>query len=353
MEFLCLSKDTLVDWSLLPQVELVSDSEDDTEVATAKEEEAKAEWWRQKEAEEVRKAEEARRQEEEYRAEMEPKRQRAIDEAWEQMEREQQEEMQARAWAVTVTQGGGMPGPSTVVVVPMLRACERCMVLLQEPEGCVVSERGKARACLPCQKARKACVWPLGAGGVGAATGSRTKASGKPAPRQVRKRAERTAMNVSPRGGEKHKKARTTTEEGEDDDDTEEVFGVPRVMAEEQCDVLGMLTQALAQVVERMAAVEVRDEERLALEQETVEIWRAHLAMARRAADRKEERLEMDRVQLSITQQWTEDLWKMGTLMRSPFVYSSKEKERAVETEAEERGEEADDEDEDAQGEEE
>ena len=63
MEFLRLSKDTLIDWSLLPQVELVSDLEDDTEVATAKvrerrrreeevkrqEEEAKAEWWRQKE----------------------------------------------------------------------------------------------------------------------------------------------------------------------------------------------------------------------------------------------------------------------------------------------------------------
>ena len=63
MEFLHLSKDTLVNWSLLPQVELVSDSEDDTEVATAKvqeqrrreeevkrqEEEVKAEWWRQKE----------------------------------------------------------------------------------------------------------------------------------------------------------------------------------------------------------------------------------------------------------------------------------------------------------------
>ena len=63
MEFLCLSKDTLVDWLLLPQVELVSDLEDDAEVAMAKvreqcqrqeeakrqEEEAKVEWWRQKE----------------------------------------------------------------------------------------------------------------------------------------------------------------------------------------------------------------------------------------------------------------------------------------------------------------
>ena len=145
------------------------------------------------------------------------------------------------------------------------------------------------------------------------------------------------------------------TEEGEDNDDTEEVFGVPRVMAEEQRDTLGMLTQVLVQVAERMAATEARGEERLAMEQETVEIQRAHLAMARRAADHEEEWLEMDRVQLSIAQQRTEDLWKMGTLMQSPFIYSSKGKERVVETEAEaeEGGEEADDEDEDVQGEEE
>ena len=143
-------------------------------------------------AEEVQKAEEAQQQEEEYRVEMEcqteiahrreeAERQRAINEAWEQMEQEKQEEMQAWVRAITVTQGGGTLGPSTAVVVPMPRVCERCMVLLQEPEGCVVSERGKARACLPCQKARKVCIWPLGAGGVGAAMGSGTKASGKPA----------------------------------------------------------------------------------------------------------------------------------------------------------------------------
>ena len=104
----------------------------------------------------------------------------------------------------------------------------------------------------------------------------------------MRKRAERTAMNASPRGREKHKKARTTTEEGEDNNNTKEVFGVPRVIAEEQHDALGMLTQALAQVAERMAAMEACDEERLALERETVEIRRAHLAMAR-ATDREEE----------------------------------------------------------------
>ena len=148
-------------------------------------------------------------------------------------------------------------------------------------------------------------------------------------------------------------KVHMTTEEGEDDEDTKEVFGVPRVMVEEQRNALGMLTQALAQVVERMVAVEAHDEERLAMEQEMMEIQRAHLVMARRATDRKEEWLELERVQTSIVQQRTEDLWKIGTLMRSPFVYSSKGKERVVKTEAEERGEVTDDEDEDAQGKEE
>ena len=145
------------------------------------------------------------------------------------------------------------------------------------------------------------------------------------------------------------------TEEGEDDEDTKEVFGVPRVMVEEQRDALGMLTQALAQVAEKLAATEAHDEERLAMEREMIEIRRAHLAMVRRATDRKEEWLEMNRVQLSITQQQMEDLWKMGMLMQSPFVYSCKGKERAVkmEAEAEVRGEEADDKDEDVQGEEE
>ena len=124
----------------------------------------------------VRQAEAACRREE-------AERQRVIDEAQAWMEQEQQEEMQAWVRAVTVMQGGRTLGPSTAVVGPTPMACERCTVHLQEPEGCMVSERGKVRACLPCQKAPKACVWPLGPGGVGAAMGSRTEASGKPAPR--------------------------------------------------------------------------------------------------------------------------------------------------------------------------
>ena len=57
MEFLCLSKDTLVDWSLLPQVELVSDLEDDAEVAMVNMQERH---WRE---------EEVKRQEEEAKVE--------------------------------------------------------------------------------------------------------------------------------------------------------------------------------------------------------------------------------------------------------------------------------------------
>ena len=146
-----------------------------------------------------------------------------------------------------------------------------------------------------------------------------------------------------------------TTEEGEDDEDTEEVFGVLRAMAEEQRDTLGMLTQTLAQVAERLAATEACDEERLVMEWEWMEIQRAHLVIARRAADWDEKLLELEWVRTSLSQQWTEDLWWMGTLMGTPFVYSAKGKEKEVEMEVgvEEKGEEADNEDKDAQGEEE
>ena len=137
-------------------------------------------------AEEVWKAEEARRVEEERWAEMarqaeavrqweEAERQKAINEVWARMEREQQEEMQVRAQAIMVMQGGGTPGPSMVVAGPTPRACERFTVLLREPEGCMVSERGKAQACLLCQKVHKACIWPLGLTEVAAAMKTKTR----------------------------------------------------------------------------------------------------------------------------------------------------------------------------------
>ena len=92
-----------------------------------------------------------------------------------------------------------------------------------EGKGCMVREKGKVRACLLCQKAHKACVWPLGLAEAIAVTGSRTEGSGRPALRCVVKWRMAMMTNVSPRGREKHKKAHTTTEEGEDDEDTEEL----------------------------------------------------------------------------------------------------------------------------------
>ena len=128
----------------------------------------------------------------------EAKRQKVIDEAWVWMEREQQEEMQAQVQAVTVTQGGGTPEPSTAVVVPIPRACERCTVQLGEPKGCVVREKGKAQACLLCQKVRKACVWPLGLAEVTAATGSGMEGSRRPVLRCMVKWRTATTTNASP-----------------------------------------------------------------------------------------------------------------------------------------------------------
>ena len=63
MESIRLTKDTLVNWTSLSLIHLISDSEDDEETAVAKTrekwqreevmkrevEEAKAEWWRQRE----------------------------------------------------------------------------------------------------------------------------------------------------------------------------------------------------------------------------------------------------------------------------------------------------------------
>ena len=137
-------------------------------------------------AEEARKAEEERKQQEEYRAMLarleaeahqraEEDRQKEINEALARMERD----LQARSQAITAMQGGRVPGPSMAGAAPAVRVCEWCTVLLKDPEGCVLSEKSKARSCVLCQKARKACNWPLGQMGATTATGSRTEGSGK------------------------------------------------------------------------------------------------------------------------------------------------------------------------------
>ena len=198
-----------------------------------------------------------------------------------QKAQEQRRRLQARAESIAATQGSGeatMAAP-TVTTVVRRSACVRCREHLNNPIGCVAQASSKATACARCQAARKSCSWSTAGKAAEASTpaGSATEGSGKPVEKCATKRRSRTATNTSPRGGEKRKKTCTTTEEGEDE---EEMFGVPKAMAEEQRDALGMLTQSLAQLSERLAASEVREVERL-------EIERERLALERRRCESK------------------------------------------------------------------
>jgi len=189
--------------------------------------------------------------------------------------------LQVRVESITTTQGSGqatMVAP-TVVTVVRRSTCVRCREHLNNPVGCMAQVSLKATACARCQAARKLCSWSTARKAVEALTpaGSVMEGSGKPVEKHAMKRRSRTATNTSPRGGEKHKKTRTTMEEGEDE---EEMFGVPKAMAEEQRDALGMLTQSLAQLLERLAASKVQEIERL-------EIKREHLALERRRCESK------------------------------------------------------------------
>jgi len=68
----------------------------------------------------------------------------------------------------------------------------------------------------------------------------------------------------------------------EDKVDEEEVFGVPRAMAEEQHDVLGMLTQMQAQLAEWMGASEAWEREWVEIEREWLELKRKRLELEQR-----------------------------------------------------------------------
>lgn len=70
---------------------------------------------------------------------------------------------------------------------------------------------------------------------------------------------------MSPKGASKRKKARMITEEEDDEDDGEEVFMVPKEMAEGHRDALGMLTQAFSRWTDEICQ-ETR--ERLELERQ-------------------------------------------------------------------------------------
>jgi len=256
---------------------------------------------------------------------------------------EQQRRSQARAEAITVTQGSGEATVETAATTGGRQlACVRCREHLNNPVGCMAQVSSKATACARCQAACKLCSWSMAgkAAEVLTPAGSATEGSGKPAEKRATKRRLRATMNTSPRGGEKCKKTRTTTEEGEE---KEEMFGVPKAMAEEQRDTLGMLTQSLAQLSEQLAASEAREVERL-------EIERERLALKRRWSVWEDKRVEMERARLEIEQQRAEDMWHLGMLVRAPFVQGSstgstrRELEAAKATDVE-KGAEADNED--------
>ena len=291
----------------------------------------------------------------------EAERQRQIDEARAQMEQEQERELQVWAQAIMATQGGGAMGLVVVVVNPAARACEQCTESLRDIAGCMMSAKGKMWACVPCQNVCKACTWALGPVDAMTVMGSRMEGNGKLALRPVMKRRMQTAMNTSPRGREKRKKAHTITEEEEDNEDSMgEVFRVPKAMAEEQHDTLGMLTQMLMQMEEWMAAAEVREVARAECQERHMVVLE-HLALERRRSVWEEERLEMERARMEVEQQWADDMWQLGTFAQALFIQGSlngvtwRELEGAGQVMELEMGAEAeaDDKDKDMQGEEE
>jgi len=216
-------------------------------------------------AEEERQAELAReRAEAERRARVEAVQEAHIEQQrWEfevQKAQEQQRRSQARAEAIAATQGSGEATAVPPVVTGGRRsACMRCREHLNNLGGCVAQASSKATVCTRCQAACKSCLWST----EGKATensmvaGSGTETGGAAVPKRAARRQQQSEANTSPKGASKRKKAWNTMEE--DEVDEEEVFGVPRAMAEEQRDALGMLTQTLAQLAERLGASEARE----------------------------------------------------------------------------------------------
>jgi len=137
---------------------------------------------------------------------------------------------------------------------------------------------------------------------------------------------------MSPKGASKYKKVWNTTEEDEVD---EEVFRVPRAMAEEQRDALGMLTQTLVQLTERMGVSEVWEREQVEIERERLELERERLELEQRRAAMEERRTaDMDRISMVMRRQFVEGL-STGTT----------QKEIAAVEQEEEKGADGDDED--------
>ena len=214
---------------------------------------------------------------------------------------EQQRRLLARAEAIVATQGSG-----ATMVVPAVAAdgrrapCARCQDHLNNPAGCVAQAKSKATACTPCQGARKSCSWSTAgkAAEVSTVAGSGMENGGAAATKRVARRRQQSEANTSPKGASKRKKVWNTTEE--DEADEEEVFGVPRAMAEEQRDALGMLTQTLVQLAEQMGASEAREREWMMIKREQLELERERLELERRRAVMEERRMaEMDRIMVT------------------------------------------------------
>jgi len=221
---------------------------------------------------------------------------------------EQQRRSLARAEAIVATQGSG-----AAMTVPLVAAdgrrtpCVRCRDHLNNPAGCVAQAKSKATVCVPCQGAHKSCSWSTAgkAAESSMVARSRTEAGGAAAPKRAARRRQRSEVNTSPKGASKRKKVRNMTEE--DEVDEEEVFGVPRAMVEEQRDALGMLTQTLAQLAERMGASEAREWERVEIERERLELERERLELERRRATMEERKTtDMDHISMAMRRQFVE-----------------------------------------------
>jgi len=183
----------------------------------------------------------------------------------------------------------------------------RCQEHLNNLVGCVAQVSSKAMACARCQAAHKSCLWSTEGKAAESSTvaGSRTEAGRAAAPKQVARRQQWSEANTSPKGASKRKKVWNTTEE--DEADEEEVFRVPRVMAEEQRDALGMLTQTLAQLTEWMGASEARERERVEIKRERLELERERLELERRRAAMEERRtMDMDHISMAMRCQFVE-----------------------------------------------
>jgi len=250
---------------------------------------------------------------------------------------EQQQRSLARAEAIAATQGSGAATTAPLVAADRRRTpCVRCRDHLNNPAGCVAQAKSKATACTPCQGAHKSCSWSMAGKAAESSTvaGSGTEAGGAAAPKRAARRRQRSEANTSPKGASKHKKAWNTTEE--DKADEEEVFGVPRAMAEEQCDALGMLTQTLAQLAERMGASEVREREQVEIERERLELERERLELERRRAAMEERQTtDMDHISMAMCCQFVEGS-SLGT-MRREIAAAEQEEEKGADGDDEDR----------------